>query len=132
VDPADLSPEWQHMPVHCIASRTDLDEPGASILATLLAKHGAGAEPVSWRSFSGAGLPQAEFKNARILCLSCLRSQFSGPRNVRKHPQFRESIIALMLTSQGDSRSFRDAMYRRALNNAAETSQTDSRKCAAP
>jgi hypothetical protein len=56
VNPAELLPEWQNTPVHRIASRTDLDEAAASILATLLAKHGVGAKAASWRSVSSAGL----------------------------------------------------------------------------
>jgi hypothetical protein len=98
LNPADLPAEWQNTVVHCIASRSDLDEAVAAILATLLAKHGVGADSASWRSVSAAGLPHIDFKNVQILCLSCLSSQFSSHlkflirRLRRKYP--RTTIIA--------------------------------------
>jgi predicted PurR-regulated permease PerM len=78
VTPDELPPEWQNTPVHCIASRTDLDEAAAAVLATLLAKHGVGAKAASWRAVSGAGLAQADFEDVQILCLSSLSSQVSS------------------------------------------------------
>ena len=98
LNPADLPAEWQKTVVHCIASRSDLDEAVAAILATLLAKHGVGADSASWRAVSAAGLPHIDFKNVQILCLSCLSSQFSSHlkflirRLRRKYP--RTTIIA--------------------------------------
>src|SRR5262249_40609425 len=78
VTPAELPPEWQSTPVHCIASRSDLDEAAASVLATLLEKHGVGAKAASWRAVSGAGLAHADFKNVQVLCLSSLSAQVSS------------------------------------------------------
>ena len=78
MDPDDLPPEWRVGAVHCIATRSDLDEAVASILATLLVKHGVGAEAVSWRSVSPAGLAKSASDSVQVLCLSCLSSQFSA------------------------------------------------------
>jgi len=78
VDAAALPPDWQNTAVRCIASRTDLDEAVASILATLLGKHGVGADAASWRSVSVGGLAGSDLTNVQILCLSCLSPHFSA------------------------------------------------------
>jgi len=78
VHPDELPAEWRGTVAHCIASRTDLDEAAAAILATLLAKHGVGADALSWRSVSAAGPPRADPENVRILCLSCLSPHHSA------------------------------------------------------
>lgn len=78
VTPDELPAEWQNTPVHCIASRTDLDEAAAAVLATLLAKHGVEAKASSWRTVSGAGLAHPDSESVQILCLSSLSPQVSS------------------------------------------------------
>jgi predicted PurR-regulated permease PerM len=96
--PEELPAEWRGTVVHCVASRSDLDEAAAAILATLLGKHGIGAAAMSWRSVAAVGSPPVDPQAVRIVCLSCLSPQFSAHlkflirRLRRRYPQ--TTIIA--------------------------------------
>jgi len=106
-DPADLPQEWQGWPVLCIASRTDLDEAPAAMLAQLLGKHGIGARVLPWEAVSVSNVKVLDASGVQMVCLSCLDPRLSTHvrflirRLRRKFPQ--TSIIVGFWTLASDA-----------------------------
>jgi hypothetical protein len=73
-EPADLPAAWQGRPVLCVASRTELDEAVASVLADLLGKHGIGALVLPWEAASPANLRLLDLAGVQVVCICGLDS----------------------------------------------------------
>ncbi len=77
IEPADLPKDWQAIPILCIASRTELDEAVARILAQLLVRSGINARVLPWEAVSAGNLTLVDVPGVRMLCISCLDPRLS-------------------------------------------------------
>jgi predicted PurR-regulated permease PerM len=73
----DLPAEWRGAAILCVASRTELDEAAARILAQLLSKYGLSARVLPWESVSGGNLAVLDAAGVQMLCISCLDPRLS-------------------------------------------------------
>jgi predicted PurR-regulated permease PerM len=105
-EPADLPAAWQGKPVLCIASRTELDEAVAAVLADLLGKHNIGALVLPWEAASPANLQLLDLAPVQIVCICGLDSslmthvRFLVKRFRKKIPD--ATIIVALWTPNGD------------------------------
>jgi predicted PurR-regulated permease PerM len=73
----DLLKDWQAIPILCIASRTELDEAAARILAQLLVRSGINARVLPWEAVSAGNLALVDVPGVQMLCISCLDPRLS-------------------------------------------------------
>lgn len=73
----ELPEDWQAVPILCVASRTELDEAAARILAQLLVRHGLEARVLPWEAVSAGNLGLVDVPGVQMLCVSCLDPRLS-------------------------------------------------------
>ena len=69
---AELPPDWQNLPVMCVAGRGPLDEAAALLLVDMLAKSGVGARVVSSDQTSATHVNELDVDGVRVVCVSYL------------------------------------------------------------
>jgi predicted PurR-regulated permease PerM len=105
-EPEDVPADWQEIPILCVASRTELDEAAARILAQLFVRCGLEARALPWEAVSAGNLGLVDVPGVRMLCVSCLDPRLSTHvrylvrRLRRKFP--RATILIGFWTLAGD------------------------------
>jgi hypothetical protein len=114
LEKSDLAPDWQAMPVLCVAGRGPLDEAVAMMLAQLLSKHGLAAGTAGADTITTPNIPQLEAKGLAIVCLSYLDTsslahmRYAVRRIRRKLPSAKIFVGCWMM--DGDNAATRETL----------------------